>query len=127
MKFKYIVTLIVIVIVVLSFVLYSCIKDADIEYRYGDFTKMYHQFDDSKNYFVIVDKNKTGFLLKYGDVLLVDDQKCLTHLTDYNPSETEIYQFVPEETFDNFTLKEAEELKKKKNTQLIFEPIKPSK
>ncbi|MCL9804259.1 hypothetical protein NAT51_01895 [Flavobacterium amniphilum] len=127
MKFKYIVTVIIVVIGILSVILYSSIKDADIEYRYGDFAKMYHQFDDSKSYFVIIDKNKTGFLLKYGDVLLVEDQKCLTHLTDYSPSQTEVYQFVPEETFDKFTLKEAEELTKKKTTQLVFEPIKLSK
>lgn len=127
MKFKYIVTSILVIIVFLLVVLYLSIKDADIEYRYGEFTKVYHQFDDSKGYFVIIDKNKTGFLLKYGDVLLVEDQKCLTHLTDYNPTQTEVYQFVPEETFDNFTIKEAEELTKKKSTQLVFEPIKPSK
>jgi hypothetical protein len=127
MKFKYIVTLILVVIGVLTVVLYSSVKEADIEYRYGEFTKMYHQYDDSKEYFVIIDRNKTGFLLKYGDVLLVEDQKCLTHLTDYNPGETEIYQFIPEETFDNFTLKQVEELKKKKTTQLVFGLNKSSK
>lgn len=127
MKFKYIVGSILVVIGILSAVLYSSIKNADIDYRYGDFAKVYHQFDDSKSYFVIIDGNKTGFLLKYGDVLLVEDQKCLTHLTDYNPSLTEVYQFTPEETLDNLTLKKAEELKKKKTTQLVFESTKPTK
>lgn len=105
----------------MSFVLYFSIKNADIDYRYGDYSKMYHQYDDAKEYFVIIDENKTGFLLKYGDVLLIEDDKCLTRLTDYISSEVTIYEFIPGKTFESFTIKEAKELRADKTTRLVFE------
>jgi hypothetical protein len=121
MKFKYIVSLIVILIGVLSVVLYTSIKDADIDYKYGEFSPIFHQYNNSKSYFIIIDKKETGFLLKYGDALLVQNNTCMTHLTDYITNSLEIYEFEPAETFQNFSIKEAEELKKIKSTHLIFE------
>jgi hypothetical protein len=118
MKFKYIVSLIVILIGVLSVVLYTSIKDADIDYKYGEFSPIFHQYNNSKSYFIIIDKKETGFLLKYGDSL---NNTCMTHLTDYITNSLEIYEFEPAETFQNFSIKEAEELKKIKSTHLIFE------
>lgn len=120
MKFKYIVSLIVILIGFLSVVLYTSIKDADIDYKYGEFSQVYHQYNNSKSYFVIIDKKETGFLLKYGDALLVENNKCMTHLTDYITNSIEIYEFEPSETFQSFSIKEAEELKKMKTTQMVF-------
>ena len=120
MKFKYIVSLIVILIGFLSVVLYTSIKEADIDYKYGEFSQIYHQYNNSKSYFVIIDKKETGFLLKYGDALLVENNTCMTHLTDYFTNSVEIYEFEPVETFQSFSIKEAEELKKMKTTQMVF-------
>lgn len=120
MKFKYIVSLIVIVIAFLAAVLYTSIIEADIDYRYGDFSPMYHQYNNSSSYFVIIDKKEAGFLLKYGDVLLVDNNKCLSHLTDYISTPVEIYQFTPTATFSSFSIKDAQQLKELKTTVLVF-------
>ncbi|MFC7772841.1 hypothetical protein [Flavobacterium sp. GCM10027622] len=124
MKFRYIVLLIVIVIGFLSVVLFKTIKDADIDYKYGEFSPVFHQYDSAKSYFVVIDEKETGFLLKYGDALLVENNKCMTHLTDYSPSQIEVYQFLPEKTFDVFTLQEVKELKKRNSTKLVFVPVK---
>ena len=120
MKFRYILFSIIVVIVSLSLLLYFSIRNANIEYKYGEFTKMYHQYDSNKNYFVVVNNKEVGFLIKYGDVLLVDQNKCLTHFTDYVSDAVVVYQYEPEETFVNFTFKDAEKLKELKSTQLIF-------
>ncbi|HKX87084.1 MAG TPA: hypothetical protein VJL37_10435 [Flavobacterium sp.] len=120
MKFKYIVSSIVILIGALSVVLYTSIKEADIDYKYGEFSTIFHQYNNSKSYFVIIDKKETGFLLKYGDALLVENNKCMTHLTDYITNSVEIYEFESAETFQSFSIKEAEELKKMKTTQMVF-------
>ena len=105
MKFKYIVLLIIIVIVGLSVFLYTLIKDADIDYKYGEFSQIYHEYNNSKAYFVIIDNKETGFLLKYGDALLVENNACLTHLTNYISNSLEVYEFVPNETFPAFPLR----------------------
>lgn len=120
MKFKYILFSIITVIVLLSTFLYFSIRNANIDYKYGEFAKMYHQYDSDNYYFVMVNNKEVGFLVKYGDVLLIDQNKCLTHLTDYVTDSVVVYQYEPEETFVNFTLKDAKKLKEIKSTQLIF-------
>lgn len=120
MKFRYIVLLIVIVIGFLSVVLFKTIKDADIDYKYGEFSPVFHQYDSAKSYFVVIDEKETGFLLKYGDALLVENNKCMTHLTDYIANSVEIYEFESTETYPSFTIKEAKQLKELKTTHLFF-------
>ena len=91
-----------------------------IEDKFGDFQELYSEINKSDNYFVIIDYKQVGFIKKLeGEIYIAIDDN-LKHLLNYSNNNIEVYQFEVNETYSNFSLKDAVHLKKEKTTELIY-------
>lgn len=91
-----------------------------IEDKYGDFQELYSEINKSDDYFVIIDYKQVGFIKKLeGEIYILIDGN-LKNILNYSNNNIEVYQFEVNETYSNFSLKDAVHLKKEKTTELIY-------
>jgi len=91
-----------------------------IEDKYGDFQDAYNEINKSNNYFVIIDNKEVGFIEKLDGEIYISINENLKHLLNYSNNKLEIYKFEISETFLNFSLNDANQLKKESSTKLIY-------
>ena len=116
---KIIVGIAVLVSVAFLFILYG-LNLMTIEDKYGDFQELYYKIDKSDNYFVIVENKEVGFIKKLDKEIYISMDDCMKHLLNYSNKRIEVYEFDLNETYSNFSLNDAIELKKVKSTELIY-------
>lgn len=92
----------------------------NIEDKYGDFQELYSEINKSDNYFVIIDYEQVGFIKKLEGEIYISINDNLKHLLNYSNNNIEVYKFEVNETYSNFSLKDANQLKKEKSTELIY-------
>lgn len=107
------------VFIIISFLGYGLYL-MQIEDKYGDFQDAYFEINKSDNYFVIIDNKEVGFIEKLEGEIYISVENNLKHLLNYQNNDIEIYKFEVNETFLNFSIKEANQLKKVSSTKLIF-------
>lgn len=107
------------VFIIISFLGYELYL-MQIEDKYGDFQDAYFEINKSDNYFVIIDNKEVGFIEKLEGEIYISVENNLKHLLNYQNNDIEIYKFEVNETFLNFSIKEANQLKKVSSTKLIF-------
>lgn len=107
------------VFIIISFLVYGLYL-MQIEDKYGDFQDAYFEINKSDNYFVIIDNKEVGFIEKLEGEIYISVENNLKHLLNYQNNDIEIYKFEVNETFLNFSIKEANQLKKVSSTKLIF-------
>jgi hypothetical protein len=91
-----------------------------IEDKYGDFQELYSEINKSDNYFVIIDYKQVGFIKKLEGEIYISIDGNLKNILNYSNNNIEVYQFEVNETYSNFSLKDAVHLKKEKTTELIY-------
>jgi hypothetical protein len=116
---KIIIGVAVIVSVAFLFILYGLNLMA-IEDKYGDFQELYYKIDKSDNYFVIIDNKDVGFIEKFDKEIYITFDDCMKHILNYSNNKIEVYEFDLNETYSNFSLNDAVELKKVKSTELVY-------
>jgi len=116
---KIIIGIAVLVSVAFLFILYG-LNLMTIEDKYGDFQELYYKIDKSDNYFVIIDNKEVGFIEKLDKEIYISMDDCMKHLLNYSNKKIEVYEFDLDETYTNFSLNDAIELKKVKSTELIY-------
>lgn len=116
---KIIIGVAVLVSVAFLFILYGLNLMA-IEDKYGDFQELYYKIDKSDNYFVIIDNKDVGFIEKFDKEIYITFDDCMKHILNYSNNKIEVYKFDLNETYSNFSLNDAVELKKVKSTELVY-------
>ena len=91
-----------------------------IEDKYGDFQELYSEINKSDDYFVIIDYKQVGFIKKLEGEIYISIDGNLKNILNYSNNNIEVYQFEVNETYSNFSLKDAFYLKKEKTTELIY-------
>ena len=107
------------VLIIISFLGYGLYL-MQIEDKYGDFQDAYFEINKSDNYFVIIDNKEVGFIEKLEGEIYISIKNNLKHLLNYSNNKIEIYEFEVNQTFLNFSIKEANQLKKESSTKLIY-------
>jgi hypothetical protein len=119
LKNKIIIGIILAVVLFFSFMIYGLYL-MSVEDKYGDFQELYYEVNKSDNYFVIINNKDVGFIEKLEGELYISTDNNLKHLLNYSNSKIEVYEFEVNNTFTNFKLLDAQELKNKANTKLIY-------
>jgi hypothetical protein len=107
------------VLIIISFLGYGLYL-MQIEDKYGDFQDAYFEINKSDNYFVIIDNKEVGFIEKLEGEIYISVENNLKLLLNYSNNKIEIYEFEVNQTFLNFSIKEANQLKKESSTKLIY-------
>ena len=90
----------------------------EIEDRYGDFQDLYYEGSDGN--LVIIDKKECGFLKRYDRDIFVEQGDCLKNILTFSNMNVEVYEVKINETYINFTIEEAKEIKNQSSTKLIY-------
>ena len=91
-----------------------------IEDKYGDFQELYYEVNKSENYFYIIGNNEVGFIKKLDGEIFLSRNDNLRYILNYPEIKIEVYKFKIDQTYTNFTIVEANKLKAKNSTRLIY-------
>ena len=98
--------------------LYFAFIAMEIEDKYGDFQDLYYQGFDGN--LVIIDGKEFGFLKIYNRDIFVEQGDCLKNVLSFSNKKVEVYEVEITETYVNFSLEEAKELKNYSSTKLVY-------
>lgn len=90
----------------------------EIEDKYGDFQDLYYEGSDGN--LVIIDEKECGFLKRYDRDIFVERGDCLKNILTFSNKNVEVYEVKINETYINFTIEEAKEIKNQSSTKLIY-------
>ena len=116
---KIVIGIILGIILFFSYIIYGLYL-MSIEDKYGDFKELYYEVNKSDNYFYIIDNNEVGFIEKLDGEIYLSKNDNLKHILNYPKIKIEVYKFEISQTYTKFTIVEANELKAKKSTKLIY-------
>lgn len=114
----------IILICVLAFIvaiftlLHFALISMEIEDKYGDFQDLYYEGSDGN--LVIIDEKECGFLKRYDRDIFVEQGDCLKNILTFSNNNVEVYEIKINETYINFTIEEAKEIKNQSSTKLIY-------
>lgn len=111
------ISIIVFVIGIFTF-LYFCFISMEIEDKYGEFENLYYEVSDGD--LIIIDQAQCGFIKKYDRDIFVEHQDCLKNILTFSKNKVEVYDVKINQTYINFDLKEATNLKNQSSTKLVY-------
>lgn len=119
MKNKILIGLIVATLIIIAYIVFGLFL-MDEEDSRGEFYDLYDKIDENDNYFVVIDEKEAFFAQLFGDHFFVEESNCYKRIEDFRNKRIKVYQFLPTETFVNFTIEDAKKIKKLNTTELFF-------